>query len=53
MSVDTDAKLRKQYDNGEITAEEFIEKLFASETADNRRRKIVEKNRKLRNRRKE
>lgn len=46
MSANTDAELRNKYDRGEITAEDFIGRLFASESADRHRREIVEDNRK-------
>ncbi len=35
--------LRKQYDEGELTPEQFLDKLFGSEEADRLRRSIVEK----------
>ncbi|MEB5480869.1 hypothetical protein P8825_14985 [Shouchella clausii] len=34
-------KLRKMYDSGFISAEEFVKKLFASDEADRKRRDIV------------
>lgn len=39
----TSEELRKEYDAGNITAEQFIEKLFESEEADRVRRNVVEK----------
>lgn len=39
-------ELRRKYENGEISAEEFLDKLFSSREADRRRRNIVKKNEK-------
>ena len=38
-----DVLLRQMYDSGELTAEEFLEKLFSTKEADRRRRSIVKK----------
>ncbi|WP_379545397.1 hypothetical protein [Oceanobacillus sojae] len=40
-------ELRRKYDEGEITAEQFLDRLFSTREADRRRRKIVAKNEKL------
>ncbi|WP_156960087.1 hypothetical protein [Oceanobacillus manasiensis] len=42
-----DVELRRKYDNGEISVDEFYNKLFSSRVADRDRRKIVKKNEKL------
>lgn len=42
-----DMELRRKYDEGEITAEQFIDRLFSTREADRRRRKIVAQNEKL------
>lgn len=41
-----DKLLRRAYESGELTAEEFLDKLFASKEADRTRRKIVNENKK-------
>lgn len=41
-----DLVLRQKYENGEISADDFIKRLFSSREADRNRRKIVEKNEK-------
>lgn len=38
-----DARLREMYEDGKISAEEFIERLFSSKEADRRRQNIVKK----------
>lgn len=38
--------LRKKYESGELSADEFLEKLFNSSEADRRRRNIVKRNEK-------
>jgi hypothetical protein len=42
-----DVLLRKKYESGELSAAEFLKKLFSTKEADRRRRRIVEKNEKL------
>ncbi|SDI19446.1 hypothetical protein SAMN05192534_12460 [Alteribacillus persepolensis] len=39
-----DLKLRRQYEAGELSAEEFLDKLFNSNDADRKRKRIEEKN---------
>lgn len=44
QSVESESnQLRKMYDSGFISAEEFVKKLFASKEADRKRRDIVKK----------
>ena len=42
-----DLLLREKYESGEISADEFLEKLFKSNETDRKRKRIVEKNKKL------
>ena len=42
-----DVELRKKYQAGEISADEFLDKLFSTNEADRRRKRIVEKNEKF------
>ncbi|MFS0643861.1 hypothetical protein [Siminovitchia sp. 179-K 8D1 HS] len=37
------AELRKQYDEGKLTPEQFLDRLFESEEADRVRRRIIKK----------
>lgn len=41
-----DVILRKMYESGEISSEEFLNKLFSTREADRKRIRIVEKNKK-------
>lgn len=42
-----DNNLRKMYQAGELTADDFLQKLFSTNEADRRRKNIVKKNEKL------
>lgn len=42
-----DLILRSKYDNGEISAEEFLDKLFNSVEGNRNTNKVVEKNKKI------
>ncbi|WP_164670978.1 hypothetical protein [Virgibacillus doumboii] len=41
-----DVLLRQMYESGELSADEFLEKLFSTREADRKRRNIVKKNEK-------
>ncbi|RKO61678.1 hypothetical protein [Caldibacillus debilis] len=48
LEIREDVLLRQMYETGELTAEEFLERLFSTEEADKRRRSIVKRNERIR-----